>query len=229
MSGCDAIRHSRDSRARSLEIGDHGRIGGPRQVLPEFPQVIHAPSGPDQLTRRQRPQRRAAPLLDLSGCQVRIGQHHRGEEVAADEPRIIHRFHAAAGVLGGIRGAPEVPQAVPELGGQFGLIEILEPARIILRAAPLPLSDRFGQRPVARLGITQPGQRPRLHRVKVRRKSSGGDPGRAGPGGPGQAGRLGEPAGVGGLVAHRVQDARPQQPVPARVRQGQRLDEIPLR
>ena len=30
-------------------------------------------------------------------------------------------------------------------------------------------------------------------------------------------------------MAHRIQDARPQQPVPARLSQGQRLDEIPLR
>ena len=229
MSGRDAIRHRRDSRACSLKIRDRGRIGGPRQVLPEFPQVIHAPGRPDQLTSRQRSQRRRAPLLQIPGRQMRIGQHHRGEEVTADERRPVGRPDAAAGVLGRIRGPAEVTQAVPELGSQFGLIEIPDPGRIILRPAPLELPHRLGQRPVASPGITQPRQRPRLHGVEMCRQGGRGDPGRARPGGTGQVGRLPEPAGVGGLMAHRVQDARPEQPVPARLGQRQRLDEIPLR
>ena len=229
MSGRAAIRHNREPRARSPKSVTTVASPAPRQVLPELPQVIHAPPGPDHLASRQRPQRGRAPLLDIPGRQLRIGQDHGGEEVTADERRAVGRRHTAAGVLGGISGAAEVTQAVPELGGQFGLIEIPDPARVIVRPAPLELLRRRGQRPVARLRVTQPGQRPRLHRVEVRRQGGGGDPGRAGPCRAGQVGGLAEPAGVGGLVAHRVQDAGPQQPVPGRLRQAQGLDEIPLR
>ena len=160
---------------------------------------------------------------------MRVGQHHRGEEITAGEPGPGVGDHAAAGVPRGVRGPAQVAQAMPELGGQFGLVEVPDPARIVLRAAPLELPDRLGQRPVACLGITQPGQRPRLHGVEVSGQRGRGDPGRARPGGPGQVRRLGEPAGVGGLMAHRVQDARPEQLVPAGLGQGQRLDEVPLR
>jgi hypothetical protein len=48
--------------------------------------------------------------------------------------------------------------------------------------------------------------------VEMTRQRGRRDPGRARPG---RVRRLPEPASEGGLVAHRVQDARPQQPVPA--------------
>ena len=65
LSGRDAIRHSRDSSGLLVEIGDRGRIGGPRQVLAEFPQVVHAPRGPDLLPRSQCCQRRRASLFQV--------------------------------------------------------------------------------------------------------------------------------------------------------------------
>jgi aminoglycoside phosphotransferase len=197
-----------------VEVHGDSRIASPGQVLPEIPQVTYAPGRPDQLTRPQRHQRGGTPLLQIPRRQMGIGQHHRGEEVTADEPPILGRPHTATGVLGRIRGPPEITHAVPELGGQLRLIEVPDPRRVIFGPAPLELPHRLGQRSVASPSITQPRQRPRLHRVKMRRQGRRGEPGRAGPRRPRQAGRLPEPAGIGGLMAHRIQDARPEQPIP---------------
>ena len=198
-------------------------------MIAEFPQVVHAPPGPDRLTRRQRHQRRAAGLLRLPGPQVRIGEHHHGEEVAAGKRPVPGRPDTAAGALRGIRHPAKVPQAVPEFRGQFRLIEILDPVRVSFGVAPLELPDGLSHRTITRLSVAQPGQRACLHGVKVSRQRGGGDPARPGPGCPRKVRRLPEPPGIGGLMAHGIQDARAQQPVTGGVGQSQRLDEIPLR
>jgi len=51
---------------------------------------------------------------------------------------------------------------------------LMEPRRVILGVAPLVLPDRLGQRPVASFRVTQPGQCPRLHGVKMSCQRRGG-------------------------------------------------------
>ena len=106
-----------------MEVADRGRIADARQVIPELAQVVHAAPGPDLLPCGQRQQRRVARLLRFSGRKVGVREHHRGEKVAADEPRIVSGPGAAAGIKRGVLGPFEVAQAVPEFGGQFGLVE----------------------------------------------------------------------------------------------------------
>ena len=51
--------------------------------------------------------------------------------------RHVDGLDAAACIPSGIRGAAEVAQAVTELGGKLGLIEVPNPGRVGLRVAPL--------------------------------------------------------------------------------------------
>ncbi len=148
--GSGLVRARRDPPQAGLagllvEIGGRGRVRGAYQVLPELAQVIHAPRRSDQLPGRQRSQRRRARLLQVPGRQVRVGQHHRGEEITPNEPGRIPRRRTLTGAQGRIGSAPEVAQAAPELGGELGLVEILEPVRVIFWPAPLELPYRLRQ------------------------------------------------------------------------------------
>jgi hypothetical protein len=59
------------------------------QALAELAQVVHAPCGPDLLPSPKRLERDGTGLLQLSRRQVRIGQDHGSEEIAAQERRVI--------------------------------------------------------------------------------------------------------------------------------------------
>jgi hypothetical protein len=100
-------------------------------MVSEFAQVVHAPAGLDLLARRQRRQGGRARLLCFSVRQVSVGEDHRGAE-----SRAAGDGGTALGVVGGVRGSVEIAQAVAELGGKFGLVEVLEPVGVAVWLAP---------------------------------------------------------------------------------------------
>ena len=113
------MRHKREPAACSLELGGRTAYASCDQTLMELTKVLHAPGRPDLLTLSERVERDAARLFKLPGVQVRVGQYHHGEEVTSHECCFIDCRQAAARVLRGVVGPPEITQAVPELGGQF--------------------------------------------------------------------------------------------------------------
>ncbi len=114
--------------------------------------------------------------------------------------------------LGGVPGcggwAPEVTQAVAELGSELGVVEVADPFRVIVGMAALEAGDRLRQRKFAPRGVADPGKCPGLHRVEMRGQCRRRQCPRSRPRGPGEVGGFPEPAKERRLVAHRVQDGR---------------------
>ena len=198
------------------------------QVLPELAQVSYAASGPDLFAGCERLEGDAACLLQFSGCEVCVGEHHRGEEIAAHEHVIVDGLDAAARVLRGVGGTAEVAQAVTELGGKLSLVEIPDPLRIGLFIAPVEFPGRFGESMVTCLRIAEPGQGARLHGVEMRREGGGRYSAGACSGRACEVGRFAESAYIGGLVAHRVEDGGAQKTIVASLGEAEGLNEVLL-
>ena len=115
-----------------------------------------------------------------------------------------------------------------ELSRQLELIEVPNPGRIIFRRAPLELADRLGEGVIAAFPVARPGQGACLHGVKMRDESGGGYALRSCLGSAREVGCLAEAAEIGRLMAHRVQDARTEQPVISGLRERECLNEVPL-
>ena len=122
----------------------------------------------------------------------------------------------------------EVSEAVRKFRCEFGVVEVLEPLRVVLWISPIEGPLGLRQRPLTASPVAKPSEGARLHRGEV-----GGDrcrryaPG-PGAGGTGEIGCLSEPAEEGCLMAHGVEDAGAQQPVVPRLGEAECLDEIPL-
>ena len=157
-----------------------------------------------------------------------VSEYHHDEEVAAHECRVIDRNEAAACVASRIDRPAEIPQAMTDLGGQLRLIEVANPVGIFFWPAPPELADGSGQGAITALRISEPRQGACFHRAKVRRESSGRYPTRSCPGCPCEVGSFAESSRIGGLVAHRVENARAKQPVIASLGERERLNEVPL-
>ena len=113
-----------------MEVDCRGTGTNVFQVLPELAKVPYAASGPDLFAGCERLEGDAACLLQFPGCEVCVGEHHRGEEIAAHEHVIVDGLDAAARILRGVGGTAEVAQAVTELGGKLSFVEVPDPLRI---------------------------------------------------------------------------------------------------
>src|SRR6266702_4194728 len=194
-----------------LELGCRAVLAHRCQVLTELAEVSDASGRPDLLARRERIARDTAGPFDFARCQMRVSEYHHDEKIAAHECRVIDCFQAAPCMVSRIVRPAEIPQAMTDLGGQFRFAE------------------GFGQGAITALRVSDPRQGASLHRVKVRGKSSGRNSARSCPGCSREAGSFAESCRIGGLVAHRIEDARAKQPVIASLGERERLKEVPLR
>ncbi len=187
------------------------------------------PYGPHlgRLERRLRAQR--ARLLQLAQAEPRRRQHHPAEQPAAGEPG-TPQLERALRVLCCRPELLEVTVAVRQLVGELRLVEEPRPVgRVVAGARRLQRPFRPRERGRARPYLGQYAVSARLRRVQ-----QGLDDGRrvaadALLGDPGQLDGFPPVPQVDGLPAHGHQDVRAVRAIPGRLRQPQRLDEVPLR
>src|SRR5664279_6328301 len=111
-----------------------------------------------------------------------------------------------------MNGASEIAIAVPELGSEFRLVEVLDPTGAFPGSVAVVLFRRRGQSAIAARRMSQPRQSPCLHRVEMCAQDRRAHAGSAKSGGTGHVGSFLEVAQESRLVAHRVEDAGGQEP-----------------
>jgi len=131
--------------------------------------------------------------------------------------------HGLGGVLPGFAGASKVAHAVPDLGGEFGLVEVVDPLRVLVRMLPLEDLRCAGEGTVAAGRIAEAGQSAGLLGME-----QGGQRGRGLRSGAGarrarKVGGLVVVAEEGCLVAHGGKDASTEPAVVAGLGESERL------
>jgi len=150
------------------EVADSGIAAEAAEPLPELPYVCHAARGRQRFADAQRAERHPARLGGVALVGECIRQDHRGEEIAAGILAVGRR--GQGGMPGSLAGIAQVAEAVRDLGGQLGLVEVADEVRITAGLGSLERALGSGQGGMASAGVPGASQGACFHGPELGRQ-----------------------------------------------------------